>query len=690
MTSPPNNLFFTVDMASLPNWLSVDATSGTTGTGGTVGTVLNFSSTNVADTMSPGTNTAYVNLKVSGYKDKTVAIVLTVKNPIPVLSVQEGTVRNLTWLIGQPLPAPFVTAISSDSAIPFTLTAGGNVAQPVNNQGVALTSGTQIPVTFTPLAFAQAQPGSMITGTLTLNWTSGVTAKQTMVSFNIAVQSAGATATLSSIAPTNLPTAAAGQTFTVTLYGSGFNPSADTTQKTTVGIVSSGTLIQDANISSNVVNSSTIVLTIVVPSSVDANLDFTKTNNPVVLGVCNPSGGACTQPTGGTQTLKIGAGPTIQSVTSASSFSTVAIVAPYDMISIFGSNFCSSNGTGCNANTILYGVPDPTTLTLATWLSPDAGQRPLTVTFQTPAVVGPPASAAVTFATAPLLFATNNQINLLVPWKDLPVDGTAIEMVVNFGTLHSDPWPLIVAKTHPGIFTIDSNSNGAILNAAGGLVGPGNEAGMRAVSTDSDTVEIYVTGLGVMDSDALIGDSGPACVSTASYKSYASIPSVDGAVIQNSLLNFHYPPCFKTPNTAVKVSIGGVDSLVTYAGWVADSIAGLYQINVQLPSKDDVTLTDAANVTAALTVNTASSMPVVVKMALDGNKLSQQAYISVKPKLTLSLSSTGWSATAPNYTAAPTTATIGTVTGSGGLGTPTYVSLLPRRSPDYRLTRQAE
>jgi uncharacterized protein (TIGR03437 family) len=47
----------------------------------------------------------------------------------------------------------------------------------------------------------------------------------------------------------------------------------------------------------------------------------------------------------------------------------------------------------------------------------------------------------------------------------------------------------------------------------------------------------------------------------------------------------HFAPCFLTTGTGVTpvtVTIGGLAATVTYAGFVADSVAGLYQVNATL------------------------------------------------------------------------------------------------------------
>jgi uncharacterized protein (TIGR03437 family) len=618
VASSPTNLFFTVDTTTMPNWITVDSTGGSTTV--TSKTLL-FSTTGVVDKMAPGTYPASVKLKVSGYQDTIVSVTLTVKNPAATLSVADGLIRNLTWVVGQPLPTPSITAVSSDSPIAYTLTNTGAVANfPAKQaQGLAYSFGTAIPVTFKALSFAGAQPGEVLTGAVVLNYA----ATSMTVTFNIAVQTPGSTATLISISPTNLPTAVAGQTFIVTLYGAGFVPGVDFSQRTNVGIVSGGLIVTDPNVTANVVGTSTIILTIAVPSS-DPYLNF-STSNSLTFGICNPSGGTCTTPTG-TQTIVIGAGPIIQSITSASSFNALTKLAPYDIISIFGNNLCSSNGSGC-ASSILYGSPDPLTLTYPLFLSPDAGQRKLSVTFQTHG------TTSTILATAPLLFATDNQINLLVPATGLPATGT-VDIVVNFGTLKSAPQEVTVASTNPGLFTIDSIGNGAILNsvsdlnASGGLVGDaGSAAGMRTITSNSDIVQIYATGLGVPAAGSLISDPDTTCVSTDSYATFASLTSVDGAVMQSSLMNGHLPPCLDV--AAVTVTIGGVDLVPTYVGWVPDAIAGLYQINVQLPAKG-ASLKDAGGDPQPFTA--AVQLPVKISV---GGVESQISKIWVKPRLTL-------------------------------------------------------
>lgn len=617
--------FFSVDPSTLPTWLNVDALTGT------VPKSLRFSSTVAADTMAPGTYSATVRLKVSGQADLSIPISLQLNNPPPKLTVSEGTTRNIPWVIGTPLPTPFVTAVSSDSPIPYTIDTGGPLApivQAANLKGLAYSFGTPIPITFNPNIFSAAQPGTTLIGTVALTW--GSPSATITVTFNISVLAPNATIT--SLTPASLPTANAGQTFTMVVTGSGFVAGTDPTLRTKVGVVTATGFVVEPSITANVVNVSSIILSITVPTTASANLPFSPTGNggTVILGVCNPNGTNCTTPTS-TANFTIGSNPIVDAVTSASSFvqvtaPTAQTISPYEMLSVFGSNFCSSGGTGCASTDILYGVPDPSTLAYPTYLSPEAAsatQRRLTVTFQTKAT--PP----VVLGTAPLLFATNNQINLMAPASLAAQSGNTISLVVNFGygsgaTMRSStPIDVTVADTNPGIFTVAANGqgDGAILSSAYLPVAAGAEAGMRSTATDSDTVQIYMTGLGVPTSTANNASAGSGytwsadCITTASYltslNNYAgtALTTLDGVIIASSLLNTNrLLPCFTSAPT---VSVGGVAGTVTYAGWVPDSIAGLYQVNVRLPGSGAGPFTNSAG-SSVSAISTPVQLPLVV------------------------------------------------------------------------------
>ncbi len=641
--------FFTVDTTTLPIWLTVDSVNGSAPRS------LRFSSTTVADTLAAGTYSATVRLRVANFGDLSLPVSLSVNNPAPKLTVSEGTTRTINWVVGQALPTMLITAVSSDSPIPYTLVTGGKLAPIVTASqlgGLAYSFGTPIPVTFDQLLFAAAVPGSVLTGTATLTW--GSPAQTIVVTINVNVLSAGAT--VSGISPASLPTAASGTTFTAVLTGSGFITGTDPALRTKVGIVSSGSLVTNTNITSTVVNGSNIILTIIAPAVADAALPFspTGTGGSVVIGICNPVSGACSTPSG-QATLSIGNNPIVQAVTSASAYLQVnppslQTIAPYDMISIFGTNFCTSGGTGCSSSQVLYGAAEATTLTFPRTISPDAPgatQRNLVVTFQTQAT--PP----VVIATAPILFATNNQINVMVPAALSASIGSNVDMVVSFGYATGTtqrigaPFALTIAATNPGMFTVGSNGqgDGAVLDSRWAVVTQANPAAVRTNAGTvsggtSDTIQLYLTGLGAPSTgadNASTGTSGNPtwgtdCVSTASYltslntAASTSLLSIDGSILQTVLLNTdRLVPCIASGSAnSPSVTIGGRAATITYAGFVPDGIAGLYQINAKLPINGTAAFTNTVG-TSIANLTAPVQLPVVVT----ANSRTSQSGVSI-------------------------------------------------------------
>jgi len=74
------------------------------------------------------------------------------------------------------------------------------------------------------------------------------------------------------------------------------------------------------------------------------------------------------------------------------------------------------------------------------------------------------------------------------------------------------------------------------------------------------------------------------------------------------------PPCIKSNSVNVpQVTIGGVTANILYAGWVASSVAGLFQINVQMPVSTS-TFTDVTGTTGTLPANgSILHLPVVIQ-----------------------------------------------------------------------------
>lgn len=604
---------YSVVPTSLGSWLTANPMTGAYGTSNTI----TFQATGGVDAL-PASSAPYsqtVHISVQGYSDTTVTIPLLVTNPASTLSFAEGNVRNLTWVQGQGIPSAIVTAVSSNAPIQYATSTSGAIAPIIaasEASGLAYSFGTQIPVTFPNLPFSEAQPGAVLSGSITFAWGSTTS----VVTFNVTVQAGAPTSVLTSASPLNLPTASTGEQFTLTLYGSGFIPSSDPTQRTTIGILNtSGLIAQDANIlSANVINASTIVLTIAAPAaSTDPLLPWTGTS--VTFGVCNPAGGSCTNPTG-TFSIMVGAGPTISSIVSASTQTSASTpnIAPYDILTIWGSNFCTANGTGCGANGVLYGQLNPATQTYPTSLSPDGGQRNLTVSFKAHS------ASPSTYVAAPLLYATNSQINLVVPANNFPASG-ALDVLVGFGGLSSNVFAATAVATDPGIFTIDPYGQAAVLNPNYTIANGQNPAVMGSV------VSIYATGLGSptsLTSGNPVTYNSATCITPTNYETIAGATALDGTLLQSTLLGGNLPPCFGTANAPSAITAGGQSSTIGYTGFVADAVAGLYQSNSTLHAATSPT-TPSYFVDAAGTHLTAITTPVQLPISLTSNSVPTQA-----------------------------------------------------------------
>lgn len=655
-------VFFSVDQTTLPLWLNVSPSSGTT----TSPVTLSFVPTAGVQTLAVGSYSANVHLKVSGDLDFVLPVSLAVKNPAATMSVVEGTTRSINWTLGSALPNLVITPVSSDAPIAYTVstTAGSLSPQVSATSGIAYSFGSPISVSFLQAIFGAAAPGATLTGSVTITPASG-----SPITVNITVNVKAPGAAVTSASPAALPTASSG-TFTVVLSGAGFVVSNDPTVATKVGVVNSGLIVSDSNIASTVVNSTSIVLTITAPSTSDPYLPFSGNGGTVTLGVCNPQGSNCSTPTG-TVSIVIGVNPIVQAVTSASSFTQATppalnSIAPYDILSVFGTNFCMSGGTGCSGqNAILYGTTDPVTERYPTSVSPDAAgatQRSLTVTFQTHG------ASPTVIASAPILFATNNQINIVAPDALKTYIGSPVDMVVSFGygtgstILKSSPYSVIVAATDPGVFTVGGDGQGeaAVLDN-NALVTSSAPANIRSIGADSDIVSFYVTGLGVPDSqDGSNAWTGVACMAVADYfaavntatSASPALTSNDGLVLNpNYFPSNIIQPCLKSSSTDVpSVTIGGVAATVKFAGWVSGSVAGLYQINALLPAAT-ANFTDVNGVSGAFGTS-AKHLPVIITA---NGKSSQSTGVNMWLQQTLLVTSTGATSGAANSAWAGTT-----------------------------------
>ncbi|HEX4275559.1 MAG TPA: hypothetical protein VHZ74_09410 [Bryobacteraceae bacterium] len=168
---------------------------------------------------------------------------------------------------------------------------------------------------------------------------------------------------------------------------------------------------------------------------------------------------------------------------------------------------------------------------------------------------------------APIYYVTPGQLAVITPSAN-PYSLATVQ-VINNG-VSSNIVTMPVFQTVPGVYTVPSGGvgYGATVHTNGQIVSPSNPA------APGETVEVFATGLGT---------------------AYPPVP--DGAAPPSSPLSY-------TVNT-ITAAVGGDPATVTFAG-LAPTLAGLYQINVTMPSDltaGDYTLDIAGSVPAGSATN---------------------------------------------------------------------------------------
>jgi len=589
ITATTSGTFFYVETNTVPGWLAVTQS----GTANPTATVT-FQANAVAGTMLPGTYSAAVEFlsTAAGAPQAAIAVVLVV-NAAPATFTATAPAA-LTWSPGAAYPTMPITCTSTGEPIAFNVSFTGSIAGSMTVDhagGVAYPWGTTVTVSFAPSLFLSNPVGSTLAGSVILTSSTGTTLDTLPLTITINP----AVAIVTSVSPVELPMdATPSDTASVVVNGSGFVGTI-----TTVQVVTSSATVTLASTAIQVPNSNSMILTL------DAST-FLASTGTLTINIQN----SLSDPVQ-SKSVYVVTSPIIYSVTNSGSYAenpgANPQVSAYELISIFGANF-----------------------------DPALGQTPNTLNalgmYNSPAVNGHGDTVFVTFfdglnqnvalANAPVIFVSNTQINAIVPSEVtalLGANGVATANAANIGVsiagitndTHNQV-PVDVWSATPGVFTPSGAGVGAaaVLNSNWTL----NTAGNPAVHGSG--VHIYVTGLGAppsTDADAYVV-TAPAypgnCISTTAYlgvlkgstyppstplgtqqgpalsASNSGLTSIDGAVIKSSNIYANLlPPCFTVTPTGVQVKFGTATAATvpSYAGFVMDSIAGLYQIDVTLP-----------------------------------------------------------------------------------------------------------
>ena len=153
---------------------------------------------------------------------------------------------------------------------------------------------------------------------------------------------------------------------------------------------------------------------------------------------------------------------------------------------------------------------------------------------------------------APMIYASSTQVSAVVPYEMAPVVSPSVW--IKYAGQTSNAYQLTTAATAPGLFTQNASGSGpgSILNQDYSVNGPNNAAAKGSI------VMVYLTGEG-----------------------QTSPPSVTGTITTATL-----PPPQVTPAPvlAVGVTINGQPALYVYAGEAPELVAGMMQLNVQIPA----------------------------------------------------------------------------------------------------------
>ena len=153
---------------------------------------------------------------------------------------------------------------------------------------------------------------------------------------------------------------------------------------------------------------------------------------------------------------------------------------------------------------------------------------------------------------APMIYASSTQVSAVVPYEMAPVASPSVW--IKYGGQTSNGYQVTTTPTAPGLFTQNASGSGAgaILNQDNSVNGPGNPAAKGSIA------QVYLTGEG-----------------------QTSPPSVTGEITTATL-----PPPQVTPAPllSVGVLINGQPATWTYAGEAPGMVAGVMQLNVQIPA----------------------------------------------------------------------------------------------------------
>ena len=451
-------------------------------------------------TLPSGTYTSTVNVQVTGINAPVqVAITLVITFTNGGLTLNPASLA----LTAPPLQqTATVLGSAQNEPISFTASSGSTWLTVSPAVGVAL-PGDPVTFTLTVDATSLSPSATPYSGKITIV-TSGTGTNTKSQVLTVAVTVNPSTPTVSSIWPPSIPVGSGNTELTVT--GTNFY------KGTTVGVTGLSTPPKPTILDS-------MHLTVTLPSN------LLQAPSILTITLTNPAPGGSVS-----ATEPVSNAPIVGAVSNAASYDATAI-APGELVAIFG---------------IDMGPTPP--LTMAQDINPGFADTTLGgVTVQ------------IDGQAAPLLYVSNTQINLQVPYE--VTQGANKDLIVSYGA-NTFTLPVTIAAADPGLFTADGSGTGAVAAVNEHTVSGVAQWTLNAVATPAyagDIVEIYLTGEG-------------------DWVDRAVIPEPTGFIVPPSLSPLPQDKPYPS------VTINGLPATVQYAGPAAGSIMGLLQINVQVPA----------------------------------------------------------------------------------------------------------
>jgi uncharacterized protein (TIGR03437 family) len=468
-----------------------------------------------------------------------VNVTLTVSDPPAALSVSTTSLA-FTYTTGTPATAQSapVVLMTSGDAVNASVTASGGTWLKATPSGAIALMGMPQTITVTADATGLAPSATPYKGTVTI---ASPNASNKSVVVNVALTVSAGNPTIAATNGIWPPGAPAGTSTPVTITITGTN------------FFSTSTVAVGATALTNIKLVNPTTLQAAIPPSLLA----AKGNLPIV--VTTPT--AATPSAPGSFTVYDPAAPQVWAVVNGGSYKQ-GVVSPGEVITIYGA------GLGPAVTTQFSGTSLP--LSLAN------------------------TSVMIDGHPMPLLYTSATQVSGIVPLAVAPgtASGPNVNVVVKYNGATAPPLPVSVVAADPGIFTLTSSGQAAVLNINTNVMPADYSVNSPTNPTHAGSwIAIYATGFGAT---SCVAAAGSPCDSPAPTEAQF----VGGGMV--------------TPVGTVGVTIGGV-AVTSPVGVVpVGSVIGLLQVNVQVPA----------------TVTAGTAVPVVLSIA--GVNSAGVATIAVK------------------------------------------------------------